>query len=77
MLTIVPERRPWLTQLTQQAIGLLEPVYDSQLASIRESRVIAMDETPIKAGRWALGVMPGGRSRKPSSRLPPYIRSRI
>ena len=43
--------RPWLTQLTQQAIGLLEPVYDAQLASIRESRVIAMDETPIKAGR--------------------------
>jgi transposase len=43
--------RPWLTQLAQQGIGLLEPVYEGQLASIRESRVKAMDETPIKAGR--------------------------
>jgi transposase len=52
--------RPWLTQLTQQAIGLLEPVYDAQLASIRESRVIAMDETPIKAGRSGHGKMKTG-----------------
>jgi transposase len=43
--------RPWLTQLAQQGIGLLEPVYEAQLDSIRESRVKAMDETPIKAGR--------------------------
>jgi transposase len=43
--------RPWLTQLSQQSIGLLEPIYEAQFASIRESRVKAMDETPIKAGR--------------------------
>jgi transposase len=52
--------RPWLTQLTQQATGLLEPIYDSQLASIRCSRVIAMDETPIKAGRSGHGKMKTG-----------------
>lgn len=42
--------RPWLTQLIQKAIGLLAPIYDAQFASIRQSRVIAVDETPIKAG---------------------------
>jgi transposase len=49
--------RPWLTQLTQQSIGLLEPIYDAQLESIRASRVKAMDETPIKAGRSERGKM--------------------
>lgn len=49
--------RPWLTQLTQQTIGLLEPIYDAQFASIRASRVKAMDETPIKAGRQERGKM--------------------
>ena len=29
--------RPWLTQLGQQAIALLEPIYDVQFASIRTS----------------------------------------
>lgn len=52
--------RPWLTQLTQQAIGLLEPIYEAQLASVRDSRVIAMDETPIKAGRSGHGKMKTG-----------------
>lgn len=52
--------RPWLTQLTQQAVALLEPVYAAQLASIRDSRVIAMDETPIKAGRSGHGKMKTG-----------------
>lgn len=52
--------RAWLTQLTQQAIGLLEPVYEAQLRSIRDSRVIAMDETPIKAGRSGHGKMKTG-----------------
>jgi transposase len=51
---------PWLTQLTQQGIGLLEPVYDAQLDSIRHSRVKAMDETPIKAGRTGHGKMRTG-----------------
>jgi transposase len=49
--------RPWLTQLGQQSIGLLEPIYDAQFDSIRSSRVKTMDETPIKAGRNAHGRM--------------------
>lgn len=42
--------RPWLTQLVQKTINLLEPIYDAQFNSILLSRVKAMDETPIKAG---------------------------
>jgi transposase len=49
--------RPWLTQLAQQGAGLLQPIYEAQLASIRDSRVIAMDETPIKAGRAGPGKL--------------------
>lgn len=52
--------RPWLTQLVTQAALLLEPIYEAQLASIRASRVKAMDETPIKAGRAGTGKMKGG-----------------
>ena len=52
--------RPWLTQLTHTALSLLEPVYAAQLESIRQSRVKAMDETPIKAGRSGTGKMKGG-----------------
>ena len=37
--------RRWLTQLTQRSVGLLEPIYDAQFASIRASRVKAMDES--------------------------------
>ena len=49
--------RQWLTQLVQQAAQLLEPIYEAQLASIRAGRVIAMDETPIKAGRVEPGKL--------------------
>lgn len=49
--------RPWLPQLGQQSIALLEPIYDAQFHSIRSSRVKTMDETPIKAGRNAHGKM--------------------
>ena len=49
--------RPWLTQLGQQGIALLEPIYDAQFASIRNARVKAMDETPIKAGRAGPGKL--------------------
>jgi transposase len=49
--------RPWLTQLGQQGIALLEPIYEAQFASIRSSRVKAMDETPIKAGRREPGKL--------------------
>lgn len=51
--------RPWLTQLVQQSAQLLEPIYEALLASIRSSRVKAMDETPIKAGRAGPGKMKG------------------
>jgi transposase len=54
--------RPWLTQLAQQGTGLLEPIYEAQFDSIRESRVKAMDETPIKAGRLQSAV-PGQPGR--------------
>ena len=40
-----------------QAAALLVPIYEAQLASIRASRVKAMDETPIKAGRASPGKM--------------------
>jgi transposase len=49
--------RPWLTQLVHKTAALLEPVYEAQLDSIRESAVIAMDETPIKASRKSRGKM--------------------
>lgn len=52
--------RPWLTRLVHQAATLLEPIHDAQLASIRGSRVIAMDETPIKAGRKSKGKLQTG-----------------
>jgi len=52
--------RPWLTQLAQSLISLLAPIYEAQLASIRSSRVKAMDETPIKAGRSGHGKMHTG-----------------
>jgi len=43
-----------------QAAWLLEPLYDAQLASILRSNVLAMDETPIRAGRKAKGKMRTG-----------------
>ena len=49
--------RPWLTQLMQSTVSLLEPIHDAQFASIRASRVKAMDETPIKAGPVGGGKM--------------------
>ena len=52
--------RAWLTQLMQKAAALLAPVFEAQLASIRESRVRAMDETPIKAGQAGPGKLKAG-----------------
>jgi transposase len=52
--------RPWLTQLAQQISALLEPIHAAQLASIVDGRVIAMDETPIKAGRDGPGKLKQG-----------------
>jgi transposase len=43
--------RSSLTHLVHRTADLLEPVHEAQLASILASSVLAMDETPIKAGR--------------------------
>jgi len=43
--------RSTLTSLVHRTADLLAPIYQAQLASVRTSRVLAMDETPIKAGR--------------------------
>jgi transposase len=43
--------RATLTNLVHQSATLLEPIYEAQLQSILESKVLAMDETPIRAGR--------------------------
>jgi transposase len=49
--------RTTLTNLASRAINLLEPIYTAQFGHIRKSRVIAMDETPIKAGRKKKGKL--------------------
>ena len=49
--------RAWVTKLMPAAVSLIEPIFDAQLDSIRLSRVIAMDKTPIKAGRAGPGKM--------------------
>ena len=43
--------RATLTNLVRRSIALLEPVVDAQLKNVLRSRVLAMDETPIKAGK--------------------------
>ena len=52
--------RSTLTDWVHRSVDLLRPIYDAQLASILTSRVLAMDETPIKAGRKSKGKMKPG-----------------
>jgi transposase len=52
--------RAWLTQIAQKGVALLEPIYEAQLDSIRASRVKAMDETSVKAGRAQAGKLKQG-----------------
>ncbi len=52
--------RGTLTNLTQGTIALLEPIYFALLSSILQSKVLLMDETPIKAGRAGPGKMKQG-----------------
>lgn len=52
--------RPWLTQVVHKSAALLKPLYEAQWASIRDSRIKLMDETPIKAGRKRKGKMKQG-----------------
>ena len=56
--------RGTLTSLCKRSIELLRPIAEAQLAHILQSRVLSMDETPIKAGptknRKGKGVMKQG-----------------
>jgi transposase len=49
--------RSTLTNLAKRSIDLLKPIYQAQLKHLLQSRVLAMDETPIKAGRKKKGKM--------------------
>ena len=52
--------RTSLTNWASQAIDLLVPIVDAQHRHVLQSRVLAMDETPIKAGRVKKGKMRQG-----------------
>ncbi len=49
--------RATLTNLSKRAIELLRPIAQAQLDNVLLSRVLAMDETPIKAGKSGKGKM--------------------
>lgn len=49
--------RATLTRLTARAAMLLAPIHQAQLEHVLESNVLAMDETPIKAGRKSKGKL--------------------
>jgi len=49
--------RTSLTNWTGRAIDLLAPIVEAQYQQILQSRVLAMDETPVKAGRARRGKM--------------------
>jgi len=52
--------RSTLTHYAQRTIDLLRPIADAQYRHILQSRVLAMDETPIKAGRKQKGKLHQG-----------------
>lgn len=52
--------RTTLTQWVHRTAALLEPIYHALLSSILQSQVLAMDETPIKAGRQKPGKLHTG-----------------
>jgi transposase len=49
--------RATLTYYVQRTIDLLSPIYQAQWRHVLLSRVLAMDETPVKAGRQRKGKM--------------------
>jgi transposase len=49
--------RSTLTHYVQRSIDLLRPVYEAQWRHVLQSRVLAMDETPIKAGKAGKGKL--------------------
>jgi len=52
--------RSSLSNWVHRTAELLGPIYAAQLGSVLASRVLAMDETPIRAGRKAKGKMRTG-----------------
>jgi transposase len=52
--------RQTLTNFVARAADLLAPIYYAQLSSILQSKVLAMDETPIKAGQASKGKLHQG-----------------
>ena len=52
--------RSTLTDLVHRMAELLQPIYEAQLYSVVSGSVVAMDETPIKAGRKRKGKMNTG-----------------
>ena len=49
-----------LTPWVQRTADLWEPIYHALLSSILQRAVLAMDETPLKAGRREPGTLPRG-----------------
>lgn len=49
--------RVTLTNLVHRTADLLEPIYYALFSSVLQSKVLAMDETPIKVGRAGNGKM--------------------
>jgi len=52
--------RSTLTNCVHRTADLLQPIYEAQLFSVVSGSVVAMDETPIKAGRKRRGKMNTG-----------------
>ena len=52
--------RSTLTNWCKRSIELLRPIVESQLRHVLQSKVLAMDKTPIKAGRQHKGKMKQG-----------------
>ena len=52
--------RATLTNWSKRAIELLRPIVEAQLRHVLQSKVLAMDETPIKAGRKERGKLKQG-----------------
>ncbi|WP_205527444.1 IS66 family transposase [Teredinibacter turnerae] len=49
--------RSTLTNLVKRSIDLLKPIYQAQLEHILTSKILAIDETPVKAGKAKKGKL--------------------
>src|SRR5690606_40508782 len=61
--------RASLTNWVKRAIELLRPIVEAQCRHVLLSKVLAMDETPIKAGMKHPGKMKQGYIDRKSTRL--------